>query len=164
MISMKYTNEKVRRQDRLLEEQAASDLLKNGEYGVLSMQAEDGGAYGIPISYAWDGNNAIYLHCATEGRKLRLIVQCPKVSSCLTGKTNVLSAQFTTKYESIILDCMAHRQLQPEERMKALEHLIDKYSPADKAKGMKYAEKSFNKTDIIRLDIISWSGKSKRVK
>lgn len=32
---MNYTNEQVRRQDRLLEEEKAIALLRTGEYGVL---------------------------------------------------------------------------------------------------------------------------------
>jgi len=42
---MNYTNEQIRRQDRLLEKEKAISLLKNGEYGVLSMQDEENGAY-----------------------------------------------------------------------------------------------------------------------
>lgn len=48
---MNYNTESVRRQDRLLNEQAAIELLSGGEYGVLSLQAEAGGGYGIPINY-----------------------------------------------------------------------------------------------------------------
>ena len=43
---MKYVNETVRRQDRLMDEAKALKLLENGEYGVLSM-VSDGGGYGI---------------------------------------------------------------------------------------------------------------------
>lgn len=50
---MNYTNEQIRRQDRLLEKEKAISLLKNGEYGVLSMQDEENGAYGVPINYVW---------------------------------------------------------------------------------------------------------------
>ena len=35
--NMKYNNDNVRRQDRLLEEDRAYALLREGEYGVLSM-------------------------------------------------------------------------------------------------------------------------------
>ena len=51
---MNYTNEQIRRQDRLLEKEKAISLLKNGEYGVLSMQDEENGAYGVPINYVWN--------------------------------------------------------------------------------------------------------------
>lgn len=40
---MKYVNETVRRRDRLLDEERALELLKDGEYGVLSMVSENSG-------------------------------------------------------------------------------------------------------------------------
>lgn len=159
---MKYINEGIRRQDRLLEEEKAMALLKAGEYGVLSMQAEEGGAYGIPVNYVWDGEHSIYIHCAPEGRKLRCIMHCDRVSFCIVGATHVISNQFTTEYESVILNCRAHIGLNEEERMHALHLLIDKYSPNDKAIGAKYAEKSFHRTEVIRLDIEMGSGKCKQ--
>jgi len=160
---MNYNNEKVRRQDRLLNEAEATSLLQTGEYGVLSMQTEEGGAYGIPINYAWDGKQSIYLHCALEGRKIRNIAFCNNVSFCVVGKTNVVSNKFTTGYESIILSCKASVGLRHEERMNAMVLLLEKYSPADMEKGVKYAQKLFDQTEIIRLDISEWSGKTKVV-
>ena len=59
---MEFNNSQIRRQDRLLDEERAMEIIKEGEYGVLSMQAEDGeGAYGIPVSYVWDHGNSIYI-------------------------------------------------------------------------------------------------------
>lgn len=98
-----YDNGAVRRQDRLLDESAACELLRAGEYGVLSMQAEEGGGYGIPISYVWDGGAYIYLHCAPEGRKLRALDRCAGVSFCVVGRTEVHPSMFTTAYESIVV-------------------------------------------------------------
>lgn len=48
---MRYSNNPIRRQDRLLDINLAVNILKNGEYGVLSMQDDNGGGYGIPISH-----------------------------------------------------------------------------------------------------------------
>ncbi|MBK8807058.1 MAG: pyridoxamine 5'-phosphate oxidase family protein [Bacteroidales bacterium] len=160
---MNYSNANVRRQDRLLDEATALQLLKTAEYGVLSMSCNDNGAYGLPINYAWDGVKSIYLHCAPEGRKLKCIEENNKVSFCIVGKTNVMPDKFSTEYESIILECLAYKQLPSEERMQALVLLLEKYSPNDKEKGVKYAENSFSRTEIIRLDIINWSGKCKRM-
>lgn len=70
---------------------------------------------------------------------------------------------FTTEYESIILSCRAATGLTETERISALAAIIDKYSPANKAIGLKYAEKSFHRTEIIRLTIEEWSGKSKSI-
>ena len=46
---MEYRNDSVRRQDRLLDEVRARELLRGGEYGFLAM-ASDEGAYGIPVN------------------------------------------------------------------------------------------------------------------
>ena len=51
----------------------------------------------------------------------------------------------------------------PGERMRALELLLEKYSPAHKTTGLRYAEASFARTEIVRLDVVAWSGKTKRV-
>lgn len=81
---MEFNNNQIRRQDRLLSEARAYEILKEGEYGVLSMRTENGeGAYGIPLSYVWDRGNSIYIHCAPVGRKLNCIDACTNVSFCV---------------------------------------------------------------------------------
>ena len=75
MSIMEYNNSGVRRQDRLLQHDSACLLLRKGEYGVLSMV--DGGVpYAVPVSYVWDGQSSVYVHCAPEGRKLRCLSAC----------------------------------------------------------------------------------------
>lgn len=166
MSDIRYNNEEVRRQDRLLDEESAVELLANGEYGVLSMVEERNGvvgAYGIPINYAWDHETSIYLHCAPEGYKLNNLKANPHVSFSVIGRTDVISHKFTTAYESIVVRGEVSMNLSAEERLKALTLILDKYSPNDKEVGLKYAEKSFHRTDVLRLDIREISGKTKRV-
>jgi len=158
---MSFSNQDVRRQDRLLDEKSATKLL-NAKYGVLSMQAEEGGAYAVPISFVWDGSKTLYFHCAPEGRKLRCIALCNKVSFCVVGNEKIIPEKFTTLYESIVVEGMASTVLHKEERMKALELLIKKYSPEHLETGLKYAKNSFQLTEIIKLEIESWSGKCKK--
>lgn len=71
---------------------------------------------------------------------------------------------FATNYESIVLSCHAEIGLSEEERMCALHKLIEKYAPQFKEIGKKYAENSFHRTEIIKLNILSFSGKSKSIK
>lgn len=47
---MKYVNGTVRRQDRLLDEARALELVRTCEYGVLSMVTAGGEAYGLPLN------------------------------------------------------------------------------------------------------------------
>lgn len=160
---MKFTNEHIRRQDRLLNETDALSLLKNGEYGVLSMAANNT-PYGIPLSYVWNGDDAIYIHCAPEGKKLELFRQNPVVSFCVVGRTHIISAKFTTEYESIVMQGNVVLDLSDAEKMIALELILDKYSPNDKIIGLKYAEKSFHRTAVFKIVTNSISGKCKIIR
>ena len=164
---MEYNNNDVRRQDRLFSEDEARELLQTGEYGVLSMVDGTNGeavAYGVPVSYVWDGDDAVYVHCAMEGRKLRCLSGNARVSFCVVGQTRVIPDKFTTAYQSIVMECMAATGLPEEERRKALQMILDKYSSDYAEIGRKYAERSFPRTEVVRLTIERWSGKSKRVK
>lgn len=162
MNKMKYVNGCVRRQDRLLDEARALELLREGEYGVLSMVSE-GGGYGIPVNFVWDGAHSVYIHCAPAGRKLEAIGQNPKVSLCIIGNVHLLPRNFTTEYESAIFFGEAHIHLSDEEKMHALHLLIDKLSADFKEIGDKYAHKSFHRVEIIRVDFTEFSGKRKKV-
>ena len=148
---MKYVNNRVRRQDRLMDEQRALELLRDGEYGVLSMVADDAG-YGIPVNFVWDGDHSVYIHCAPEGRKLQAIEKNPKVSLCIIGNVNLLPRNFTTEYESAIFFGEARIHLSD-----------DKLSADFKEIGDKYAHKSFHRVEIIRIDFNEFSGKRKKV-
>ena len=92
---MNYQNDSVRRQDRLLDQPEATELLRRGEYGILCMQRPEGGGYGVPLNYVWDEADAIYIHCAPEGRKLHCLRECDRVTFCIVGKTQVLPARST---------------------------------------------------------------------
>ena len=153
-MEMKNINDTVRRQDRLLDETRSIELLRESEYGVLSMVSE-GEGYGIPINY---------VHCAPEGRKLKAIRENPNVSLCVIGRVHLLPKNFTTEYESAIFFGKARVDLSDDEKMEALHLLIDKLSPEFKELGDTYAHKSFHRVEIIRVDFSTFSGKRKKLK
>lgn len=163
---MEYNNNEIRRQDRLLSNEEAMSLLRMGEYGVLSMVDncnDKETAYGVPVSFVWNGKDALYIHCAPEGRKLRCLDKNTNVSFCIVGKTKVIPDKFTTAYQSIVLECQAEMGLAEEERKKALLLILEKYSPDYVEIGKKYAERSFGRTNVIKLNIMRWSGKCKHI-
>lgn len=161
---MTYDTANIRRQDRLLSQEKAYDLLRKGEYGILSMVSEENTGYGIPINFVYDDADRIYFHCAMEGKKLRCLEKNDRVSFCIIGKTSVISHQFTTAYESVMVSGTMDIHLSDTERRYGLSLLLDKYCPNDKEVRLKYIEKSFHRTNVIRLNISSFSGKSKVVK
>ncbi len=159
---MIYNNTHVRRQDRLLEESSARELLKRGEYGILSMVDAEGGGYGVPISYVWDGERSVYIHCAREGHKLRSMEADPRVTLTVVGHTQPCPEQLTTAYESIILRGRIGLCTEPAERMHALELLCRKYAPEHK-QWRQAAEASALRTEILRIEIATMSGKQKKI-
>ena len=161
---MRYNNDNVRRRDRLMDESRAVELIKTAEYGFLAMISAEGKPYGIPLNYVWDGDHSLYIHCAPEGRKLQALAIHPEVTFCIVGRTHLLPNKFTTEYESVLLSGRARIDLSEEEKMNALHLLIAKLSPNDQEIGAKYAQKSFHRVDIIRIDIDEYSAKRKYVK
>jgi nitroimidazol reductase NimA-like FMN-containing flavoprotein (pyridoxamine 5'-phosphate oxidase superfamily) len=162
--TMKYVNDTVRRQDRLMDEERALQLLESNDYGILSMVSKDGTPYGIPVNYVFDGKESIFIHCAPEGKKLQCIENNPDVSFCIIGEVHILPEKFTTEYESVVFKGKAHIHLTVDERRDALHLLVDRLSAEHKDIGYKYVEKSFHRVDVIRVDFNEFSGKCKHVK
>lgn len=158
---MRYDNATVRRQDRLLSEERALELLREGEYGVLSMASAEGG-YGVPINYAVEGDT-IYLHCALEGRKLRAIAIDQRVSFCVVGRKRIVPEQFTTEFESVIAAGCVRVVEQDAERRHALRLIVEKYAPTHLEEGLKAIERSAHRTGVVAIEVDCLSGKCKRV-
>ena len=142
----------IRRKDRILDNELAIRLLEEAEYGFLAMSGING-----------KEGDSIYFHCAPEGYKLECLRENPKVSFTVVGATQIVPGKFTTGYESTIAFGEMHLDLPEEERRYALRLLVNKYSSAFKEIGEKYIEKSFYRTNILRLDISHISGKCKRL-
>lgn len=159
---MKYDNSHVRRQDRLLDEQSAVALLRSAEWGFLSMVSPEGGGYGVPINFVWDGGSRIYLHCGRVGRKLEALKLNPDVTFCVVDGVQVLPERLATAYESIILTCRATLEVDDDEKRHALTLMIKKLAPEYLEESLKYIEKSFRYVRVVRLDISSWSGKARK--
>lgn len=154
----------VRRQNRILEDEVRiQDLLSISEYGFLSLGTyENGYAYGIPISYAYDkDSNSLYFHCAPEGQKLDMAKQNNKVSFCIVGVTRPIANQFTTLYESIIVFGRISLSLPQEEKRQALRLLVKKYSPGFEDLGEKYMDKSWDRTAAFKIEIDHITAKAK---
>jgi len=154
-----FDNGRLRRQECCLCYEDAVELLRNGEYGHLSMVTPENTAYGIPVNYVWDGVADIYIHCATSGQKLQCLGAGADVSFCVVGPTRVIPRKFTANYESIVLKCRAMPVSDPGERMEALRLIVEKYAPEFKETGEKFAKVALHRTAIIRLAIIVMSGK-----
>lgn len=150
----------MRRADRLISENEAKEILIREEYGILSTTDKEGKPYGIPLNYVFIDNN-LYFHSALEGSKLVNISENPYVSFTVVGKTRVLPDKFGTLYESVLIEGVTE-EVTLEKKQLVLESFLKKYSPDFMENGLAYIEKLFTKTAVIKIKIISLSGKSRR--
>lgn len=147
----------MRRSDRGMTKQEAMDLLQRGEYGVLSTVDDKNQSYGVPISYVYS-DNALYIHSANEGTKLDNIKNNSSVCFTVVGKTKILPDKFSTEYESVIVFGIG-KIVTGDEKVRGLMELIKKYSPEYITEGEQYIERAKDKTTVVKIEIIDFSGK-----
>lgn len=150
----------MRKSDRALTENEAVRILEAGEYGVLSTCGPDG-PYGVPLSYAWNGGR-IYFHGASEGHKLDNLAHCPKASFCVVGATRPLADVFSTLYESAIVFGEVRECRDDDEKLAALNLLVDKYAPENVENGRAYARRMLQRTHVFCLDVRRITGKARK--
>lgn len=150
----------LRRTDRALSSEIARQLLEQGEFGVLASADAGGQPYATPLSYVLIGDG-LYVHCAREGRKLDNLAANPRVCFCVVGRTEVLPAEFATRYESVLAFGSA-AEVEGAEKSAALRALAAKYSPGYPEDGERYIERHQAATRVIRIHIDEVSGKARR--
>ncbi len=150
----------MRRKDREITKEDAFKILKNAEYGVLSMVSSENIPYGIPLSFCVI-DNEIYFHCAVEGQKIDYIANNNSASFCVVGHTELLPKKFSTIYESVIVSGTIYESF-GEEKQRGLEELIKKYSPSFIKKCIKYIEKEIDRTKVFKIKIEKITGKARR--
>lgn len=148
---------KIRRTDREMSINYAKELLKKCEYGILSTVDKEDQPYGTPLSYIYM-ENCIYFHCALEGMKLDNIKSNNKICFTVVGKTNVLSEEMSTEYESVMAfgNC---ELISGQEKEEALTCIVSKYSPEFIEKGMAYIKMSKDKTVVVKINLEYITGK-----
>ncbi|MDR1066117.1 MAG: pyridoxamine 5'-phosphate oxidase family protein [Clostridiales bacterium] len=146
----------TRRAERALSRGQAEQILQKGEYGFLALRAPDGAAYGVPLNYVFS-DRKIYLHGATQGKKIDCVNFDDRVSFTVVAHSRYVEGKFTTNYECAMAFGRARVSRDDEERRTALKTLCAKYSDEDPDG---FIEKAFNRTAVIVIDVESVSGKA----
>lgn len=122
----------MRRKNQALGREEIDAVLNRGTSGVLALSGDDGYPYALPISYAYEGDRLIF-HCALTGHKLDAIAREPKASFCVIDQDQVVSAEYTTHYRSVIVFGRM-RVLEDEEKRSAAMLLAERYAPGETVK------------------------------
>ena len=148
--------------DRELSADEALEVLEAGEFCVVSTVDADGMPYGVPLSYARQGD-ILYFHAANEGG---LKADCFRrdARACATAVVDVEAffenGDFSTSYRSAIAFGRMRPVDDPIEFKHALVNLCMKYLPAHKHAIGKAMEIEGPHTAVWALDIEKLSGKA----
>lgn len=148
---------KMRRFKQLIPEEAAKNILSSSTRGVLSLVDADGGPYGVPISYVYDGGRHIYFHGAVKGHKIDCIEADSRCSFCVVGQDKIVPEEFTSYFRSVVIKGTIHIATSPDEIIKGLLLLCEKYSPGIDSDAE--IAKCLSQVSVLRLDIESMTGK-----
>jgi uncharacterized protein len=149
----------MRRTKQQLPETETQEILRTCTSGVLSVTGDDGYPYGVPVSYVYtDGK--IYFHCAQEGHKIEGIRRSNKVSFTVIQADEVIQKSFTTHYKSVIVFGKARILEDAGEKRRALECIIEKYSPDYTAEGKNKIGENLKMTCLVEMVIEHLTGKA----
>lgn len=120
---------------------------------------DDGTPYVVPMNFGL-GENCLFLHCASEGRKLDILRRndrvCFEMDFLREIKQGPVSCGWVARYESVIGFGRAIFVENPAEKRFALDRIMDHYH----AQGtLAYPDDSLAKTTIIRIEIEKLRGK-----
>ncbi len=167
---------KIRRKEKQLTVEECTEILMKAEYGTLATMGSDGYPYAVPLNYVYH-NGSIYFHCAKVGHKLDNIGHCSNVSFNVVtdvwvvplipdedlSESDLRFNGFNTNFNSVIIFGKAEEVFE-EEKMDGLRALLKNFLNVKeynkyKEAGIRYIEKSLNKTKLIKIKIVHMTGK-----
>jgi len=150
---MRRKDKKISNNDKI------ENILRNGE--ILRIAMIDGDRpYLIPVNYGYI-DNTIYIHCATEGKKIDLIKAnnniCFQTEIGVKIKNLDVAYKCSTLYQSIIGYGKASFVDTPKDKKLGADAIMNQYRKED---GIKHKYGScLKEVCIIKIDIDSISGK-----
>ena len=120
----------MRRAKQALAEQDCIAVLQRGEWGALGVQGDNGYPYTVPLNYVFhDGR--LYFHSAREGHKIDALKRCDKASFCVVDRSDLVPAEITTYFCSVIVFGRLHIVEEQESRSRVLTALTDALSKGE---------------------------------
>ena len=149
----------LRRKRQALSPQACADVLARGTSGVLAVAGDGGYPYAVPLSFLYDGGK-LYFHCAKAGHKLDAIRRDPRASFCVIDQDQVVPAEYTSYFRSVIAFGQVRVLDSEEEMLQAVEKLALKYAPEDSPSNRQSAiQREWDSLCMLEMTVEHLSGK-----
>ncbi len=134
-------------------------VLKSQNYVTLSM-VDDGEPYMVPLSQAYDEErNRVYIHMASEGRKLSVLRKNPSVWGMALQDHGYHKGECSHLYASVMFKGKVVFIKDVEEKKHAFRVLADQLEPELEARERFASSEGIPGTVVAYIDIDDWSGK-----
>jgi nitroimidazol reductase NimA-like FMN-containing flavoprotein (pyridoxamine 5'-phosphate oxidase superfamily) len=147
----------MRRHDRQLTAEQATLILKQNNYGILSLVLPDGSPYGVPINYGFC-DNQIIMHAALAGQKLDAIKHCASACFTVVHKSDVDLPNLTTHYASVIAFGQVTLEEDEVKKRAYLIKLLDHYQVTEEM-AKETLDKTTKRTAVLVMDIKEMTAK-----
>lgn len=147
-----------RNKKQILSREVCEEILGKATSGVLSLLGDDDYPYGVPMSYAVEGNS-IYFHCAPVGHKVDALKKHDKASFTVIETDQVVPEEYTTYFRSVIVFGKVRFLEKDEDKRKALMLLAQKYSADFMAGAGKEIEDKLKGVCALEMEMEHVSGK-----
>ncbi|MBN2439112.1 MAG: pyridoxamine 5'-phosphate oxidase family protein [Deltaproteobacteria bacterium] len=149
----------MRKANREIQDKAAIRAIMEEALVCRIGLSDDGMPYVVPMNFGL-GEGCLYIHCATEGRKLDILRRNDRVCFEMDLLQGIRQGQeacgWGARYESVIGFGRAVFVDGTAEKKAALDRIMEHYG----AKGpFSYPDETLARTAIIRIDIESLTGK-----
>ena len=149
-------------QTHWLSEEKCKNMMKYQVYGRLATTGKDNVPYITPVNFAHH-ENAIYIHCALQGRKLNNIKDNPAVCFEISAPGNFYDSDkacgFSMAYWSILIFGKAEIVQSMDAKRLGLTAIMEKY--ASQFEYSDFTDDDLTRVNIIKINIESISGKTK---
>lgn len=148
----------MRRKRQQLGRDECERIMRRATSGVLAVCGADGWPYAVPLSFVYDGGR-IYFHSAVCGHKLDALADNPRVSFCVVDKDEVVAAEYTTYFRSVIAIGTARVITDDKRKLDALNLLADKYAPGETSRREEEISNGFKRLVMVEITVERMTGK-----
>jgi nitroimidazol reductase NimA-like FMN-containing flavoprotein (pyridoxamine 5'-phosphate oxidase superfamily) len=152
----------MRRKDRQISNEEAYSIIDKASFGTMATVDSDGIPYAVPLDFARSGD-FLYFHGAFVGHKTDNLKARPDVCINFVGNVSYPENNFTTVFESAIIFGKAEEVTADEEKINALKHICERFTPKNMGAFDDAINKSLKTTAVWKITIESISGKQRKL-
>ncbi|MCD8049367.1 MAG: pyridoxamine 5'-phosphate oxidase family protein [Clostridia bacterium] len=152
----------MRRKDREVDEARAREILCTEDWGVLSVEGDDGFPYGVPVNYAFV-EGKIYIHATNgESHKSDAIRRNEKVCFTVVSRHEIEKEKLTTDYASAVVFGTARIIEEREGKIDAVKKMMSRLAPEMAENVEEHCKGSLKRMIMIEITPIQITGKERR--